>query len=82
MLAHGVTVCVPLGYVVDVAAEKARLTKDLADAESYLLAQEKKLSNQDFVSRAPAQVVALEKEKFANQKAKVDAFKDQLAGLH
>ena len=42
---------------IDVAAERERLTKDLAKYEKGLAAAERQLSNQSFMSRAPAHIV-------------------------
>jgi valyl-tRNA synthetase len=77
----GVHVFVPLGTLVDAAAEQERLTKELAEAEKYLAAQSGKLANQDFVSRAPAAVIAGERAKLAAQQDKVAKLKAQLVGL-
>ena len=49
---------VPLEGLLDVNKETERLTKELADIERYLLTVEQKLSDQDFLAKAPEQVVA------------------------
>jgi valyl-tRNA synthetase len=43
--------------VIDVAAERERLTRDLAKYEKGLLAAEKQLGNEAFIGRAPAHIV-------------------------
>lgn len=51
------TVAVDTSSAIDLAAEKARLTKELAVAEKEIADTGKKLGNQQFVTRAPAEVV-------------------------
>ena len=54
---------IPMGQLVDVAKELARITKELEAARKFLNGLESKLSNEKFVSRAPEAVVAAEWEK-------------------
>ena len=54
---------IPMGQLVDVAKELARITKELEAARKFLKSLEGKLSNEKFVSRAPEAVVAAEREK-------------------
>ena len=54
---------IPMGQLVDVAKELARITKELEAARKFLNSLEAKLSNEKFVSRAPEAVVAAEREK-------------------
>jgi valyl-tRNA synthetase len=57
------TICLPLAGVIDLAAEKARLSKDAGKLEADISKIEKKLSNPKFVEKAPDEVVAGEREK-------------------
>lgn len=59
----GVAVFVSVADFIDVAAEKSRLEKEMQDKSKYIKAQEGKLSNEKFVSRAPEHIVATEKAK-------------------
>ena len=59
---------IPMGQLVDVSKELERIAKELEKARNNLRALEGKLSNENFVSRAPEAVVAAEREKA--QKAK------------
>lgn len=77
----GVTVNVPLGSLVDLEVEKKRLAEELAQAEKYAMSLEGKLGNADFIARAPAQVVAGEREKLAATKEKVAKLREQIAGM-
>ena len=54
---------IPMGQLVDVAKELARITKELEGARKFLKGLESKLSNEKFVSRAPEAVVNAEREK-------------------
>ena len=54
---------IPMGQLVDVAKELARITKELESARKFLASLEAKLSNEKFVSRAPEAVVNAEREK-------------------
>lgn len=61
-----VTYMLPLGDVIDIAAEKARLAKEIARLDGEIAHFDKKLGNKNFVSRAPAEVVETEKERRAD----------------
>jgi valyl-tRNA synthetase len=54
----GATVFVPLEGIIDFARERGRLGKELARTEAELASVAKKLQNQDFLSKAPPEVVA------------------------
>ena len=53
-----VAVLMPLGGLIDVPKEKARIERDIEKTKKEIAALEKKLGNADFVSRAPEEVVA------------------------
>jgi valyl-tRNA synthetase len=63
VLSDGTAVFVPLGDAIDVDRECGRLTAEVQRLSQLVEAQEKKLDNQQFVSRAPAEVVQREREK-------------------
>lgn len=75
---------IPLKGVVDFAAERERLQKELAGLEQNLAGYERKLSNPSFVERAPAAVVEEEKRRWAEaleNKAKVEEALARIVGL-
>lgn len=81
IVAAGIEIYLPLAGLVDFGKEKARLGKDLAEAEKYLAVLEGKLTNRAFLSNAPKELVIGEKDKLKLQKEKVRKIKDQLKFL-
>ena len=71
----------PMAELVDVEAERARLTKELEKARAQLAAQEKKLANENFVSRAPEAVVNAERERAEKAKALIANLENSLREL-
>ena len=65
MLSDGTAVFVPLGDAIDVERECQRLSGEMHRLAQLVESQERKLGNEQFVSRAPAEVVQREREKAA-----------------
>jgi valyl-tRNA synthetase len=61
----GATAALPLAGIIDLAAERARLEKEIARTEGEIARIDKKLANESFVARAPEEVVEQEREKRA-----------------
>ena len=69
------TACLPLGDLIDLQAEAARLSKEITKLDGEAQRIEKKLSNEKFVANAPDEIVAAEREKlaeFKESKAKLE----------
>jgi valyl-tRNA synthetase len=66
---------------IDIAAERERLSKEVLRLEGEITKANAKLGNESFVARAPAQVVAQEKERVQNFSATVEKLREQLTKL-
>ncbi|GAA1374856.1 valine--tRNA ligase [Catellatospora chokoriensis] len=80
-VAGGVTVSLDTRGSIDVAAERARLTKDRAAAEKEISQATAKLGNEGFLAKAPEQVVAKLRERLATAEADVTRIDAALAQL-
>jgi valyl-tRNA synthetase len=74
-------VMIPLAGLIDVAAEKARLTKEIARIEVEIKKCEGKLGNASFVANAPAEVVAQERQRIADWNTTLGALREQSGKL-
>ena len=72
---------VPMIGAIDIEAEIKKLEEELEYTKGFLVSVRKKLSNERFVSNAPAQVIALERQKEADALAKIDTLEKSLASL-
>ncbi len=72
---------VPLGNMIDIAAEIAKQEAQLKHLEGFLAGVKKKLSNEKFVAHAPEAVVALERKKQSDSEEKIAALKQSIAEL-
>ena len=72
---------IPMGQLVDVEKEIARITKELEAARKFLNSLEAKLSNEKFVSRAPEAVVNAEREKAAKHRDLIAQLEQSLAAM-
>ncbi len=66
---------IPIGDAIDVEAELEKIEKELSYTEGFLNSVRKKLSNERFVSNAPEQVIAIERQKEADALAKIETLK-------
>ena len=72
---------VPLGNLINVEEELKKLEADLKYQEGFLQSVLKKLSNEKFVSKAPANVIEMERKKQADAETKIAALKESIAAL-
>jgi len=75
------TVKLMLQVEIDVAAERARLSKEIARLEGEIAKAQAKLGNESFLARAPASVVILEKERLTNFTMTLDKLREQFDKL-
>jgi valyl-tRNA synthetase len=81
VLQNGTEVFLPLAGLVDLDQERARLRKEIDRLDGQLTATQAKLSNPQFAERAPAEVVAKEREKAAVFQDQRDKLREQLQAL-
>ena len=72
---------VPLGDLIDVAAEIEKAEAQLKHLEGFLMGVRKKLGNENFVAHAPEKVVALERKKESDSVEKIAALKATIEEL-
>ena len=72
---------VPVGDLIDVAAEIEKQEKELKHLEGFLAGIKKKLSNENFVANAPAAVIGRERKKQSDSEEKIAALKASLGEL-
>ena len=73
------TVCLPLGSLIDLDAEDARLRKELGKVTEEVARIHKKLSNERFVAGAAPEIVAAEREKLADYQSSQEKLNVALA---
>ena len=72
---------VPLGNMIDVEAEIARMEAELKHKEGFLQGVMKKLGNEKFVNNAPVAVLELERKKQADAESIINSLKESIAAL-
>lgn len=80
-MAGAVQIYLPLEGLVDLAKEKARLSKELESAQRYLTSLDKKLTNKSFIDKAPEKLVSDIKEKHTEATERVGRIQGQLDSL-
>jgi len=74
-------VFVPLEGMIDLEIERERIRKDIAEKDRFMKSIEGKLSNENFVSRAPAEVVEKERRKAVEAKEELERLTSSLEEL-
>jgi valyl-tRNA synthetase len=72
---------VPLGAMINVEEELAKLSEELIYQQCFLRSVLSKLGNESFVSKAPAKVVDMEKKKQADAESKIKSLEEAIATL-
>ena len=72
---------VPLGNMINVEEELAKLQDELEYQQGFLASVMKKLSNESFVSKAPAKVIEMERKKQADAESKIKSIEESIAAL-
>ena len=78
---HVAQISIPLGELVDLEKEKARVQKELEKNRKMLSGLEGKLQNPGFVSKAPANVVEAERERAEKLRALIEKLEEQLQSM-
>ncbi|MDB5543462.1 MAG: valS, partial [Hyphomicrobiales bacterium] len=81
MIVRGAVIALPLEGTIDIGAERARLTKEIAKLEGEVKKIDAKLGNADFVARAPDEVVEENRERRADATSRIDKMKAALERL-
>jgi len=74
-------VVIPMAGMVDLNAEKQRIREELSVCETQCARLEERLSKEDFLSKAPAQVVEKEREKLVSMKSRLEKLKQRTSEL-
>jgi len=72
---------VPLGSLMNVEEELTKLREELVYQEGFLNSVMQKLSNESFVSKAPAKVIEMERKKQADAESKINTIKESILAL-
>ena len=72
---------VPLGNMINVEEELAKLQDELKYQQGFLASVMKKLSNESFVSKAPVKVIEMERKKQADAESKIKSIEESIAAL-
>ena len=72
---------IPLGNLINVEEELEKLQNELVYQQGFLASVLKKLSNENFVSKAPAKVIEMERKKQADAESKIKSIEESIAAL-
>jgi valyl-tRNA synthetase len=72
-------IAIPMESMIDLTTEKSRLQKEIEQIRSVITQQEARLSNVNFLAKAPGEVINKEKEKLVARKSKLERLEEQLS---
>ena len=78
---HDVELYIPLADLINLDKEKERLTKEIQRLESLLHITQKKLANNNFINKAPSQIVQMEKDKLKKIRLNLEKTKQNLLAI-
>ena len=81
-MVKGVEYFIPFGELVDVEAEKEKITAEIDYLKGFLQSVQNKLKNERFVGSAPPQVIENERNKEKDALQKMELLEQRLAGLN
>ena len=81
LIGADVEIVMPLGGLIDVNAEKARIAKDIGKVEKEIATLERKLGNADFIAKAAEEVVAENRARLVEEQMRRERLVDALATL-
>jgi valyl-tRNA synthetase len=81
IIVRGEVAALPLQGVIDLDAERTRLTKEIAKCDADIARVDQKLGNADFLKRAPEEIVEGEREKRDEAQARKEKLAEALARL-
>ncbi len=81
MLADGAVAILPLADMIDIGVERSRLERELEEAEQERQRAERQLGNESFVSRAPEQVVTVQRDRLARSTEQIAIIRKRLDAL-
>lgn len=77
----GIDLYIPLKDIIDIAKEKKRLEREINETTKYQQNISEKLENEKFIQNAPEDIIEIEKNKFLQQKEKIEKIKELLKNL-
>jgi valyl-tRNA synthetase len=81
LVLKGAEVILPLAGMLDLDAERQRLEREMESIEIEIARLEARLKDEKFLSRAPANIIAKEKERLASNRDKMERLKQKIAEL-
>lgn len=77
----GINIYIPMDGLIDTEKEKVKVAKEIANIETFIAGLEGRLNNKEFVSKAPEQVIAQQKETLSKKQAELIELKKHLLSL-
>jgi len=81
LVVGNIEIYLPLAGMIDLDAERARLQKELTRVENDMARSQKLLANQEFIAKAPTEVVQKERDKLTNLREQAQKLRDRLTAL-